>query len=59
MSEYKNIFTNGYVPNWLEEVFMIYKVKNTEPWKCAIIDFNVEEIAGKYYEKELQKTNQK
>ena len=38
---------------------MIYKVKNTEPWKCAIIDFNVEEIAGKYYEKELQKTNQK
>ena len=27
-SKYKNIFANGYVPNWSEEVFMITKVKN-------------------------------
>ena len=23
ISKYKNIFSKGYVPNWLEEVFMI------------------------------------
>ena len=29
ISEYKNIFAKGYVPNWSEEVFVITKVKNT------------------------------
>ena len=24
---YKNIFSKGYLPNWSEEVFIIYKVK--------------------------------
>ena len=32
ISKYKNIFAKGYVPNWSEEVFIIKKVKNTEPW---------------------------
>ena len=31
ISEYKNIFAKGYVPNWLEEIFVIKKVKNTGP----------------------------
>ena len=26
ISKYKNIFANGYVPNWSEEVFVIKKV---------------------------------
>ena len=29
------------------------------PWTYAISDLNVEEIAGNFYENELQKTNQK
>ena len=29
------------------------------PWTCVISDLNAEEIVGSFYEKELQKTNQK
>ena len=59
ISKYKNIFAKGYTPNWSEEVFVIKKVKNTVPWTYVINDLNGEEITGKFYEKELQKTNQK
>ena len=58
-SKYKNIFAKGYMPNWSEEVFIISKVKNTVPWTCVINDLNDEEIIGNFYQKELQKTNQR
>ena len=57
--KYKNIFAKGYVPNWFEEVFIIKKVKNTVPWTYVISDLKGEEIVGRFYEKELQKENQK
>ena len=38
---------------------MIKKVKSTVPWTYVINDLNGEEIIGTFYEKELQKTNQK
>ena len=59
ISKYKNIFAKGYMPNWSEEVFTIGKIKNTVPWTYVINDLNSEEIIGTFYEKELQKTNQK
>ena len=59
ISKYKNIFTKGYTLNWSEEVFIISKIKNTVPWTYIINDLNGEEIIWTYYEKELQKTNQK
>ena len=59
ISKYKNIFAKGYMPNWSEEVFAVGKIKNTVPWKYVINDLNGEEINGIFYEKELQKTNQK
>ena len=59
ISKYKNIFAKGYTPYWSEEVFAINKIKNTVPWTYAISDLNGEEIAGSFYEKELQKTNRK
>ena len=31
ISKYKNIFFKGYTPNWLEEVFVISKIKNKVP----------------------------
>ena len=34
-------------------------MKSTAPWTYAIIDLNVEKIIWTFYEKELQKTNQK
>ena len=51
ISKYKNIFAKGYTPNWSEEVFVISKIKNTVPQTYL--------ITGRFYEKELQKTNQK
>ena len=59
ISKHKNIFAKGYTPNWSEEVFVIKKVNNTVPWTYVTNDLNGEEIIGTFYEKELQKTNQK
>ena len=59
ISKYRNIFAKGYMPNWSEEVFIISKIKNAAPWTYVINDLNGEEIIGTFYEKELQKTNQK
>ena len=47
------------MPNWSEKVFISSKIKNTVPWSYVINDLNGEEIIGTFYEKELQKTNQK
>ena len=58
ISKYKNIFSKGYTPNWSEEVFVIKKIKNTVLWAYVIHDLNREEIAGTFYEKELQKIDQ-
>ena len=59
ISKYKNIFVKGYVPNWSEDVFVITKVKITVLWTYVISDHKGQEIVGTFYEKELQKTNQK
>ena len=59
ISKYKNIFAKEYTTNWSEEAFVISKIKHTVPWTYVIIVLNGEEIIGKFYEKELQKTNQK
>ena len=59
ISNYKNVFEKGYVPNWSEEVFEITKVKNTVLWTTYVIsDLKGEEIFGTFYKKELQKINQ-
>ena len=55
--KYKNILAKGYVPNWSDEVFIVNEIKNTIPW--TISDLNGEIVIGTFYEKELQKTNQK
>ena len=59
MSKYKNVFAKGYTANWSEEVFIISKIKKAFPWTYIICELNGEPIAGTFYEKELQKTNQK
>ena len=46
-------------PNWSEETTVIDQIKNAVPWTYVISDLNGEEIIGSFYEKELQKTNQK
>ena len=59
ISKYKNVFAKGYVPNWSDEVFVVNKIKNTMLWKYEINDLNGEKNLGSFYEKELQKTDQK
>ena len=59
ISKYKNIFAKGYTPNCSENFFINNKIKNTVPWTYAISHLNGEKITGSFYEKELQKTNQK
>ena len=58
ISKYKNIFGNGYTPNWSEEVLVVSKIKNTNSWTYVVSDLNGEEITGSFYEKELQKISQ-
>ena len=57
--KYKNIFAKGYTSYWSKEVFFVNKVQNTVPWTYLFNDLNGEEIKGSFYEKKLQKTNQK
>ena len=59
ISKYKNNFAKGYTSNWSEQSFVIKEIKNTIPWTYVISDANGEEIIVAFYQKELQKTNQK
>ena len=59
ISKPKKTFAKWYIPNWSEEVFVISKIKNTVLQTYVTNDLNGEEFIGTFYEKELQKTNQK
>ena len=59
ISKYKNSFAKGNTPNWSEEVFVVREVKHTVPWTYLINYLNCKETVGSFYEKELQKTDQK
>ena len=59
ISKYKNIFPKVYTPDWIEEVFVVNEKQNTVSWTYLINDLNHEEIKGSFYEKELQKTDEK
>ena len=59
ISKCKNIFAKGYSQNWSKKVFVVSEIKDTVLWSCVISDLNGEPITGSFYEKELQKTNQK
>ena len=39
--------------------FCVSKIKHTVPWTYRISDLNGEPVIGSFYEKELQKTNEK
>ena len=43
----------------MKKSLLLKKIKNTVPWTNIINDLNVGEIVGSFYEKELQKTNEK
>jgi transposase InsO family protein len=53
---YKKIFDNKYKNNWTNEIFIVDKIYFTEPITYSIHDLNNEQIMGKFYRYELQKT---
>ena len=48
-----------HVPSWSEEVFVLNEIKNIVFSIYTISDLNGEKVVRTFYEKELQKTNQK
>ena len=53
ISKYKRVFTKGYKPSWLNELFKIYAVKPTRPVTYILQDSRGEVIKGGFYEHEL------
>ena len=54
----KSICEKGFTPRSTEKVFEISEVHYTSPPTYKIKDLQGEEIRGKFYEQELQKTSQ-
>ena len=59
ISKYKNIFAKDILLIGVKGFLSLKKIKDTLPWTYVIRDLNGEEIVKSFYEKELQKTNQK
>jgi len=55
ISETKRIYLKGYREKWTEELFKVVKRFPTHPPTYGIIDYDGEEILGKFYAQELQK----
>ena len=55
ISNFKNIFAKGYVPNWSEEFFLNEKVKITIPWTFVISDLMVKKLLQRFTEKICKK----
>ena len=49
--KYKRIFGKWYTQNWLEEGFVIKKMKNTLPWIYLIERRNEQEVVRTFYQK--------
>ena len=56
ISKFKNIFAKGYTPNWSREIFIVNKINDAVPYRYNIKDLNDEEIIGRFYDRELQKS---
>ena len=56
ISKFKNIFANGYTPNWSKEIFIVNKINDTVPYTYNIKDLNGKEITGSFYDRELEKS---
>lgn len=54
--KYKNKFEKGFVGYWTSEIFVVDEIVETSPVTYRIRDLHDEEITGKFYEAELQKT---
>ena len=56
ISKYKKTFTKGYLPNWTNELFTVYKIKATNPKTYILKDDKGNILSGGFYEQEISKT---
>lgn len=56
ISKYKQIFRKGYLPNWTNEVFEVYRVQPTTPETYLLKDKTNKLILGSFYGHELLKS---
>lgn len=55
ISKAKRTFRKGYLPNWTDEVFVIYKRYPSFPNTYLLRDLKGTNVEGRFYEEELQK----
>ncbi|KAJ8915492.1 hypothetical protein NQ315_012373 [Exocentrus adspersus] len=55
ISKYREAFEKGYTPNWSSEIFIIRKIRLSNPKTYLLQDEAGKEITGGFYELELQK----
>ena len=46
---------NSFVEDWLENIFVISKIKQKFPWTYVISDLNDKETTGTFYEKNCRR----
>jgi hypothetical protein len=56
ITSYQYIFANKYEKKWTSEIFVISKIHYTVPITYSIKALDGEEVSGKFYKYELQKT---
>jgi transposase InsO family protein len=54
ITKHRSSFARGYLPNWTEEIFIIFNRKKFKEPFYYLRDFSGEDVAGGFYEKELQ-----
>lgn len=55
ISKAKKTFRRGYLPNWTDEVFTVYKRYPSMPPTYLLSDLKQNVVDGRFYEEELQK----
>ena len=55
ITKYGTKFDRGYHPNFLEEIYTISKILETQPITYKIIDYSGEEVKGSFYKEQLSR----
>lgn len=56
LSKHRNIFAKGYLPNWTNEVFEVYRVQPTVPETYILKDKRGQILQGSFYGHEMLKS---
>ena len=54
ISKSKGLFEKGYLPNWSEEIFTVFKRLPRNPPVYKLKEYDGDELEGTFYKQELQ-----